>query len=336
MNNCQFWIDHFRNSDTDLKKLFLSLTPDSCGEVLKDLNVSNANGIRHQSAENQVFEFKDVVVKFYRPGRWSFEALQDELQFLEDLCEANVPFVRPIGGVRVWNGLYYIVFESVSKPYEVDREVLDEKSVKQMVQLVAQIHKVGAKRSAPNRAQFDPVSMCAGCFEVIEKSGYIPNSLKRNYRNAMDELIKKFERIGNIPVQRIHGDTYSGNVIWTSTGPVFMDLDDFQVGPTAMDIKLLSFPWRLDTLPEEMDRRERRKIQHQLVLDCYRETQEFPKQLEAIFPLLTVYRDIQFDAWFSSRWKDPGFARNYADDDICDPAWWKDSIDGLEESLSNT
>src|SRR5262249_59904876 len=51
--------------------------------------------------ENRVYEVELVderrlVVKFYRPGRWSRETILDEHRFLLDLAEAELPAVAPL------------------------------------------------------------------------------------------------------------------------------------------------------------------------------------------------------------------------------------------------
>jgi Ser/Thr protein kinase RdoA (MazF antagonist) len=334
MTNAQYWINHFVPANSELQAVFLNLVPDDCKEILKKHDLSYVKGISFESAENRVFGFDTVIIKFYRPERWSFKAIEEELEFLEDLREADVSFVRPVGKVGTWRGVHYLVFEKIQQVISTDKKILNESEVREMVRLVAQVHDVGEKRIARERPSFDPEGMSTGCFEVIKRAGFLPESLHGRYQKVIDEFISKIAALGEIPVQRVHGDTYSGNVIWTSKGPVFMDLDDFQMGPVALDVKLLSFPWRLDTLSESMDRKERRRIQHQMVLDLYREFRSFPKEWEALFPLLSVYRDIQFDAWFSARWNDPGFASNYQDDDITTLDWWIDSIEALEDSVS--
>jgi Ser/Thr protein kinase RdoA (MazF antagonist) len=334
MKTPEDWVKHYSTINGELNSQFLNLTVDSCRETLKEANIPFSGATSYDSAENRVFGFDEVVVKFYRPGRWKIEALEEELRFLEDLRDENVSFVRPLGKVGTYKGIHFLLFERVKNPIFNDREVLDEQSVKAMVQLVAKIHEVGRKRDALARAQFNPSAMSNGCFEVIQKAGFLPKDLQLRYQNFTETLVKKFSEFGDIPLQRIHGDTYTGNVMWTKDGPVFMDLDDFQVGPVALDIKLLSFPWRLDSLPEEMDRKERRKIQNDMVLKFYREVSEFPSRFEKIFPLLSAYRDIQFDAWFSSCWKEPGFAKKYEDDDITNRSWWLENLDHLEGLLN--
>ncbi|MBY0412834.1 MAG: phosphotransferase [Bdellovibrionales bacterium] len=333
MNNKKFWIDHFNSAEPEIQRRFIALTTNDCREVLKDLGMPISEGIVFESAENRVFGFGDVVLKFYRPGRWSLEALQDEVQFLEDLREAQVPFVRPIGNVRIWQGIYYIVFETISKSYVVAPEILHEDSVRKLVQNVARIHDVGTKTIAASRPQFDPEEMCTGCFEVIKRSGFLPKELQRPYEEFIGELVAKITTIKDIPIQRIHGDTYSGNTMWNSNGPMFMDLDDFQMGPVALDLRLLSSGCRLNTLPESMNRIECRDIQQELILNFYREVRSFPKSWEVLFPLLSACRDIQFDAWFSARWREPGFAENYPSEDITDFAYWKNSLEVLQDSL---
>jgi Ser/Thr protein kinase RdoA (MazF antagonist) len=334
MDTRRFWNRHFSAPDVDLDVLaaFVALTPLECADVLEIIGAPRAEGIAYESAENRVFGFGGVVLKFYRPGRWSLAALQDEVQFLDDLRDAGIPFVRPIGGVGTWRGIHYVAYEAIEQPFEMDPETLSEDAVRAMVRLVARIHDVGAERDAPNRPRFDAAAMCAGCFDVMCSAGFLPESLQRRYADAIDRLVGKVAALGEIPVQRIHGDCSSGNALWRADGPVFMDLDDFQVGPIAIDIPLLSFPWRLDTLPAEMDRRERRALQHQLVLDTYREVRPFDPKWEALVPLVRGCRDVTFDAWFSARWNEPGFAEIYDDDDITDPEWWRDSIEGLERA----
>src|SRR5207247_2587806 len=52
--------------------------------------------------ENRVYEVeledeRRLIVKFYRPGRWSRETILDEHGFLADLVAAEVPAVAPLG-----------------------------------------------------------------------------------------------------------------------------------------------------------------------------------------------------------------------------------------------
>ena len=55
----------------------------------------------YNSYINRVFELAQedgsgIVIKFYRPGRWSKEALQDEHDFLLELAETEIPVIAPL------------------------------------------------------------------------------------------------------------------------------------------------------------------------------------------------------------------------------------------------
>ena len=335
MNNSQFWIDHFSIPEAELLKTFLDLKIEDFPHILEEHHLTSVEGESFESAENRVFGFGDVIIKFYRPGRWTLEALKEEVQFLKDLEEAKVSAVRALGEVKTWKGIHYLAYQKIEEPFEESPAVFKDEMVKDLSHLLAKVHEVGAKREATHRSQFDPSSMCEGCFEVIQKAGFLPKDMQARYQGLLEIIIKNLNEFKDIPKQRVHGDAYSGNIVWKSGKPVILDFDDFQVGPRAMDLKLLSFPWRLDSLDETMDRKERREIQQQLVLKYYREKLDFPKSWERVFPMMSAYRDIQFDAWFSARWHDPGFSQAYSDDDITQAAWWKDNMDGLEGLLNN-
>ena len=81
---------------------FFALTPD------RVLDAVEVGGLRCtgrclplRAFENRVYEVeledeRRLVVKFYRPGRWSRETILDEHAFLADLTAAEVPAVAPI------------------------------------------------------------------------------------------------------------------------------------------------------------------------------------------------------------------------------------------------
>src|SRR2546422_5060120 len=81
---------------------FFALTPD------RVLDAVEVGGLRCtgrclplRAFENRVYEVeledeRRLVVKFYRPGRWSRETILDEHAFLADLTAAEVPAVPPL------------------------------------------------------------------------------------------------------------------------------------------------------------------------------------------------------------------------------------------------
>src|SRR5918995_6565343 len=81
---------------------FFALTPD------RVLDAVEVGGLRCtgrclplRAFENRVYEVEledesRLVVKFYRPGRWSLEAILDEHRFLAELADSEVLVVAPI------------------------------------------------------------------------------------------------------------------------------------------------------------------------------------------------------------------------------------------------
>ena len=82
---------------------FASLDPNTVITLVENgLGVRCTNLCRPLASYiNRVFELEQedqsgLVVKFYRPGRWSADALQDEHTFLLELNEQEVPVVAPL------------------------------------------------------------------------------------------------------------------------------------------------------------------------------------------------------------------------------------------------
>ena len=85
---------------------FESLSPDAALSAVEE-----SHGFRldatlnpYSSYVNRVYGVKredgeSLVVKFYRPGRWTEEAILEEHRFLLDCVEAEIPVVAPIPGL---------------------------------------------------------------------------------------------------------------------------------------------------------------------------------------------------------------------------------------------
>src|SRR5262249_13112123 len=105
---------------------FFALTPERVLEAVETLG-RRATGyaLALNSRQNRVYEVEleageeteRLVAKFYRPGRWSREAITCEHEFLRELAEEDVPVVPPLdlGGTTlgVSGGLHYALFPRV-------------------------------------------------------------------------------------------------------------------------------------------------------------------------------------------------------------------------------
>src|SRR5205807_9141791 len=82
---------------SDVVEQFFALTPDRILDAV-EFGGRRATGyaLALNSLENRVYEvaLEDetrIVAKFYRPGRWSKQAILDEHAFLAELHEAEIP-----------------------------------------------------------------------------------------------------------------------------------------------------------------------------------------------------------------------------------------------------
>ena len=82
---------------------FAHLTPEVLLDVIEDATGIPMTGLTMPlpSYINRVYELQSkagerLIAKFYRPGRWSKEALEDEHQFLADCAADEIPVVCPL------------------------------------------------------------------------------------------------------------------------------------------------------------------------------------------------------------------------------------------------
>ena len=82
---------------------FHALIPDTVITLAeKSLEIYCSNLCRPLASYiNRVYELEDedrngIIIKFYRPGRWSTAALQDEHDFLLELDKQEVPVIAPL------------------------------------------------------------------------------------------------------------------------------------------------------------------------------------------------------------------------------------------------
>src|SRR5207249_3711470 len=130
--------------------------------------------------ENRVYEVeledeRRLVVKFYRPGRWSRETILDEHAFLADLTAAEVPAVAPIdigtgATLSEIEGIYYAAFPKV-RGRSLDE--LDAENRRRIGRTIGRMHAVGASRDAPHRPRGDVKRYIAEPLEVLMAGSFI-------------------------------------------------------------------------------------------------------------------------------------------------------------------
>lgn len=288
---------------------FSHLTPDAVIEAVEQaLGVRCSNLCRPlNSYINRVYEVGldsggYVIAKFYRPGRWSREALQDELDFLGELHAAEIPVVPPLPGpggalLHATAKTWFAVF-----PKRGGRP-LDEPTPEdwtQLGRLIGRMHAVGRAHAPRDRVTLHPRVSTTGHLEYILESGTLAPRYRAAYEEAVTDLIRQIEPLfEDVEMQRVHGDCHRGNILFRpGEGYHLLDFDDMAVGPAVQDLWMI-LPDRLPRSRGELDR----------LLDGYETFQEFPDTTLRLIEPLRAMHFIHFTAWCARQKADGGFAR---------------------------
>ena len=270
------------------------------------------------SYENRVYQAhldsgEAVVLKFYRPGRWSAEQIEEEHGFAEALQAAEIPMVAPLrlDGRTLHEHAGFLF--SVSPRRGGRRPELDDPEVLEWVgRFLARIHTVGATQSFAHRPALDvrtfgdePVAW------LLANDAIAPEALAAWREAAQAALARARECLaplapgGTVQTLRLHGDCHPGNILWTPTdlpqgGPHFVDLDDARTGPAVQDLWMLLSG-------------DRQQQQRQLgaLLDGYEQFRDFDRRELALIEPLRTLRLIHYSAWLARRWSDPIFPINF-------------------------
>jgi Ser/Thr protein kinase RdoA (MazF antagonist) len=281
------------------------------------------------SYENRVYqlELEDgswVVGKFYRPGRWSREAILAEHRFLFELREVEVPAVCPVDlgdGLTVGEvkGILFSLFPRVGG--RIPQE-LDEEQVQILGRLVARIHNVGASREAPERPRLTPETYGRDNLRFLLERGAIPDEARDIYVATVEALIDRMTPLFvGVPVHRIHGDCHLGNLIWTPKGPAFLDFDDFLTGPAVQDV------WMMVPSADDEGRRQRDRF-----IEAYEQLRHFETRWLRLVEPLRALRFVHYSTWITRRWHDPYFKRTFQH--YGDLQYWQREIQDLREQIA--
>lgn len=316
-----------------MKKIegFENLTPDLFIHAVETATNNPMTGLLSPlpSYINRVYELQSMdgerfVAKFYRPGRWTLDALIDEHRFVRDCQQDEIPVISPLTlengkTLSEINGMYFAVFP---KRFGREFEIIDDDDWKRMGRVIARMHIAGEKRKAASRLELNPLKSTQKDIEHLLSGNYISpdyvDSFKDVTKKIIDSCKDRFEDVRNL---RIHGDCHQKNLIFRpGEGIMIIDFDDMMSGPSVQDLWLL--------LPDHANRSQ---TEINLILDGYEQFREFDDaELKLIEPLRAM-RIIYFLAWLSKQSNDYQFKKNFPD--WGSNAYWKNEITDLYKQL---
>ena len=308
------------------------LTPDTIIDAVEAAGyVSDARLLALNSYENRVYQVgieddTPIIVKFYRPERWSEAQLREEHSFSRELLEAELPVVAPLMNedgetLHAHAGLHYTLFpRRGGHAPELD----NPDNLLVLGRTMGRMHAVGAARPFEARPGLDARQIINDSRELLPRA-FIPDELCTPYLSLLadieKELLPRFDEIGENDGIRLHGDCHGGNILWRDDTAHFVDLDDCLTAPAIQDL------WMF--LSGE---RHEQELQLSELIAGYEEFFEFEaRQLRWIETLRTL-RIIRYAAWLARRWDDPAFPRAFPW--FASPRYWSDHILELREQFA--
>lgn len=310
--------------------LFLSLTPD------KVLQAVEAAGLRTipvcyplNSFENRVYEVElddrsRVVVKFYRPGRWSAEQIREEHDFLTELAAEEIPVctVRPFPDGSTLKRIEHIYYAISDRRGGRAPDELDDRTVERLGMFVARLHNVGSRRPAHHRPRLDADHYVRRPVAWLREHDQLPRALGDRYFSAALELATIADRLmAGVPTHRIHADLHLGNVLFRDGQLRVLDFDDMVAGPAVQDL-WLALPGR----DQEAWR------QREIFLAAYEQFRLFDRSTLNLIEPLRGLRMVRYVGWLARRWHDPAFKAAWPHFGTAE--YWQRETEDLEEQLA--
>jgi Ser/Thr protein kinase RdoA (MazF antagonist) len=311
---------------------YAELSPDRILDAVESLDYCvDGHLLAMNSYENRVYQVgidaaDPVIVKFYRPGRWSDEQIIEEHRFSAELADHELPVIPPlvIDGETLHR---HAGFRFAIWPRRGGRTPeLDDPAVLEWIgRLIGRMHAIGASHPFAERVTLDIEHMGDQAADLLLDGQWLPEDLEPAYESvvdqALDEVRACFERAGDIRTIRLHGDFHRGNMLWTDAGPHFVDLDDCCGGPAMQDLWMLLAGDRAEMT-----------VQLGHVLEGYRAFHDFdPRELHLIEALRTL-RQIHHAAWLARRWDDPAFPLAFPWFNT--QHYWQDHVLALREQVA--
>jgi len=283
----------------------------------------------HASYINRVYEVQDesgeyLVAKFYRPGRWSSAALEEEQRFVGECAESELPVVAPL---KLADNSYLARCKDIcfSVYPRCGGRLVDEYNDEQWLELgrlLGRLHAVGRNGEALKRVRLHPGETSRTQIKYLLANELIPASLLKTFNDVTGELLELITPLfNNVEYIRLHGDCHSSNLIYRPGESFFIiDFDDMAVGPPVQDL------WML--LPNYL---EESRVEMALLLEGYETFSSFDRSTIRLIEPLRAMRYIHYITWCAWQFVEDGSTR--VNENFGSYSYWQQEIDDLSDQL---
>ncbi|MDA3849961.1 MAG: serine/threonine protein kinase [Spirochaetaceae bacterium] len=280
------------------------------------------------SLENRVYrisleEDKAIVAKFYRPGRWNRDQIEEEHSFLQELLSEDVPVAAPL---KLKDGKTLVQREDIF--YALwnlrggrQRDEFSPEDLLSLGRIIGRIHSVPGTfkyRPAINTQRYIDEPL-----EYFKKHQLIDPAIGQRYIQAANKIAKLYnQRIEDHPMVRLHGDCHVGNILYRDNSPLLLDFDDCLTGPPVQDL------WMIAGSNDHWGRQNRA-----LLAEGYMTFADFNFSWWNIAELLRGLRLVYYVGWLARRRDDPAFERFFSN--FGTRAFWEQETLELELLIQN-
>ena len=298
---------------------FAHLVPDVMLDAVEDALGTRMSGLASPlpSYINRVYDVQTqsgerLIAKFYRPGRWSREAIQEEHAFTLDCAEDEIPVVPPMilpsgETLHEAEGICFAIF-----PRRLGRqfEIRSRTDWLRVGSLLGRLHVAGARRQAIHRTHLHPEASTADHLDYLLEHERVSPRHVAEFEDLADAILDEIGGLFDDEVFiRIHGDCHGGNILSRSgEGLMLIDFDDMMMGPPVHDLWLL-LPGPARDCQFEIS----------LLIRGYEQFREFDSVTLRLVEPLRVMRMIYYLAWCAHQVDDYKFRHD-------NPHWGADAF----------
>ncbi len=310
---------------------FDGLGPDEVLDALAVLGLEpDGTLLALNSYENRVYRTgleagAPRVLKFYRPGRWADEAIEEEHAFTAELAAAEIPVVAPEAHagrtLHHHAGFRYAVFP-LRGGHWPDLDAREDRI--RVGRLIGRLHQVAARGIFAHRPQLDVNATGETARNLLLEGGFIAPGLEDAWEAVSADLLdlchERWEAVSP-RLQRTHGDLHRSNLLAREDVLHVVDLDDCMTAPAVQDLWMF-LDGGADEQPGQLE----------ALLEGYGTFASLdPSELALIEPLRAL-RMIHYSAWLAARWHDPAFPRAFPW--FAEPRYWEEQVLALKEQLA--
>lgn len=314
-------------------KNFEGLDPDTMINAVEEFTGKAFTGLAAPmpSYINRVYEFESTdreryIAKFYRPGRWTKKAIEEEHIFVCQCAEDEIPVIPPLKNkygktLSEHADIYFTVYP---KRFGRELEIKTDEDWLRIGSAIARMHIVGSTAKAPSRTVHHPLKSTKDEVEFIIKSDFQTRTYIKTFENVCDKIIKDVTPLfENSEYIRVHGDCHRANILERpGEGIMIIDFDDMMTAPPIQDLWLL-LPGYARDCAREID----------LLVEGYEQFRDFESDSIELIEPLRAMRIIYFLSWCAKQKDDYKFKTNFPD--WGSDSFWEKEINDLKRQCAS-